>query len=130
MALERLSSTTDQYPVATLSDACICAELKWTVDDSITAPDGTTQEYVENVTASIRKSIIKSIPDSIREQIPQVSHTKAPLKILNAVKLLLADEWEANHRRLGVESRGTNLIPGQTMLDYMALHRTLRRRMV
>lgn len=83
-ALEQLRSTSYKVWVATLTDSFICAGSKWIIDDSITAPDGTTQEFVEKGTADVIRAMKTPILDTIRAQVLRDALSKTLLKIFNA----------------------------------------------
>lgn len=83
--------------------------------------------YKANSMVAVRKVIRKSIPDDIRENIPEFLLTKNPEQVCATLQQVMADDSEAVHRRLEAEHRVLQLRPGSTTSEYIIQNKSMRR---
>lgn len=127
--LEELSNSNYSEWMAALTDACTISDATWIINPATLPPsymDDTTQR---KVTAAVRSIIRRSIPDNIRAELPVGCLGLSPTDIITAIRALYMDDTDAIHRRQELEAQNLRLKPGQSISEYIGLHRSLRRRM-
>lgn len=126
--LEDLAMTNHAEWSAALHDACIIADVDWILQGS-PPPAITDQRHQIKLVAAVRALIRKTVPETLRVELPVGCLAQTPQKILSDIADIFLDSSEAVHRRLEIEASAIVLKAGHTIGEYLTKHKELRRRM-